>query len=113
LSRRLFFKVPEGVTKFFVEITIPPPGGAYFAYNPHRTFTIRRPDGSNAWKLAHHDDFYTGPNPVRVELNVKPSEAGQIWGITLPYSENIIFKMDPQILPYYSVSPEKWFNPEE
>ncbi len=100
-ENRYWFQVPAGLDQFWVEL--PLGGGA-------RRLTIRDPDGNRAWDLSYHPSTYEGPDPLRVEIDVRPEHRGELWLLTLP-GESPGFRMDPRIPSAFAADRGRWFDP--
>ncbi len=95
-----WFLVPEGVESFTVKFQI---GGNSWGVN-----SIWDPAGRRQWKV----DVRPGIDPAKgiAIIAVAPEHAGRLWRVVMAWGGR--FEMDPQIPPWYAVSPEKWFAPE-
>lgn len=97
---RYYFLVPEGVTSFWVDIPTP-------SLSVNRS-SIWNPDGERAWDWNYYAPAYDGPEPMRAVVTVPPEHSNKLWHITVP-RRGRGFTMDPQIPPFYSVDPDRWF----
>ncbi len=94
-----WFYVPEGVAEF--AISFPNRSGPR---QPINRASVWNPQGERAWDRSYHNDDV----PVSAVITVPPGQDGKLWRVT-----GGSFIVDPQILPYFSISRGKWFNPAE
>ncbi len=89
-----WFRVPEEVSEFWIDFR----GGT----SEFNRVSVWNPDGERVW-----DRSFTGTTPDRALIEVPPQDAGRLWR-----ASGGGFVIDPQIPPYFSISREKWFDPE-
>ena len=97
-----WFRVGRGVKRFWVEL----PLNVEDTRVPLRQVSVWGPEGKLAWRLSWTPDGYASVNPARAEITVGTEQAGKLWLITGVAHG---FRVDPQIPPRYSASPQKWF----
>lgn len=87
--RSLWFMVPEGVERFQV-------------LQSGEQAKIAGPDGEIVWRA---DDAPDAPTDHWVAVG--PGQSGRLWRVMAPGH----LRLDEQIPPFFSVEPERWFQP--
>lgn len=76
---------------------------SFFARGAPDRVSVWSADGEREW-----DRSCMARPPGRATIAVRPEHAGKLWWAT-----GGAFVIDARILPYFSISRAKWFNPDE